>query len=717
MSKVTITRQTAQNECGLCCIAMVASYFGLNESIGYYRTLLDIGRDGMGLTDICSLVPKIGLNASAFKIENANEFEFSHKPYIFHLKNNHFVVVTCSRKQNVNVYDPAIGKYKIPKKEFFKKISGLYLEFKTTESFKKNNKKISDYRHLFPVVASVINILLIVIALSLTAYAFSVLIPLALKGIIDNVSKTQSVNAYVVFLQIVLLVISTLLFALLGNHFSVKLQVALNEKISYKTITKLFKIHYSFFDNRSQGDILYRISLLSQLQQSISNNFVQSVTSIACIITVFVYLSFTYSELILFLLLVLFVNSAIAYMFNLKILQLKRVELDAKKNVDGFITEIVNNMNQIKCMHLDSYFLKTYKVYFKNYNNKYYETEKKTLNYNAILGLAFQYLPTMVVVLLLIVPRYNYSLGEIFALFSILGTLFNQSLGFITQISSFWVLRASMFYLNDLLDEENQLEKCDISSTNIIESFNEFEIKDVSFRYNSTVPNVLNSLNFKIKKGENIAIVGVSGSGKTTLVKLLAKLYEPSSGSITINNVNIKNLDEEYNKIVKIVPQIPVFFNKTIKENIIMGNSDISDEQIIRALKISNFWDEVSMMPMGIETVVSGQGGNLSGGQIQKLSLSRALVCNPQLLILDEATSSLDPWNEKIVYNNLKETGITRVVISHRLSTIVDADCIYVMKKGSFVEVGTHVELIEKCGNYHNLYINEREKREEGELK
>lgn len=194
-------------------------------------------------------------------------------------------------------------------------------------------------------------------------------------------------------------------------------------------------------------------------------------------------------------------------------------------------------------------------------------------------------------------------------------------------------------------------------------------------------------------------------------------MYEPSSGSITINNVNIKNLDEEYNKIVKIVPQIPVFFNKTIKENIIMGNSDISDEQIIRALKISNFWDEVSMMPMGIETVVSGQGGNLSGGQIQKLSLSRALVRNPQLLILDEATSSLDPWNEKIVYNNLKETGITRVVISHRLSTIVDADCIYVMKKGSFVEVGTHVELIEKCGNYHNLYINEREKREEGELK
>lgn len=710
MSKIFITRQTAQNECGLCCIAMVASFYGLYKNIGYYRDLLEVGRDGMNIKDICELSPRIGLEAKVYKIENNEKFTFSDKPCIFHLKNNHFVVALYLSKKSVVVYDPALGKYNVKIKDFIKNIDGFYLTFETTKEFKKSRKQRNEYRHIFPVISGVTPILSLVVFLSIITCVFSILIPIVLQILINNIVNFNNFNKIGIAIEICLLIIATLSFALLGNNCSVKLQVLLNKKISFQTIKKLFKIQYSFFDNRSQGDILYRIGLLSQLQQSISTSFVQTITSFVCILTIFVYLCIQYTRIIPLVIFFLIFFATIAYFFNLKVLNLKRLELESKKNVDSIVTEIVNYINQIKCMHIDDFFWNDYKKFFQVYIDKYYHTERRTLNYNAFLGVSFQYIPIVIIMTIMITPSiYNISIGGIFAVFSLLGTLFNQSLGLITQISSFMVLKASLFYLNDLLDEKELISEGKLKITS---DFIELSINNLSFKYNSTVPETLKNLTLNLERGKTIAIVGKSGSGKTTLVKILAHLYKPTSGAVTINGIDIEKIDDSYNNLVTIVPQIPIFFNKSIKDNIVLNNETITDLQVEEALELSNFLLEVKQMPMGIHTMVSGQGGNISGGQIQKLSIARALVKKPQLLILDEATSSLDPWNERIIYQNLKKVGITLLIISHRMSAVSDADRIYVLQDGTFIESGLHDELIEKEGAYFRLFDNEKQLEE-----
>ena len=215
-----------------------------------------------------------------------------------------------------------------------------------------------------------------------------------------------------------------------------------------------------------------------------------------------------------------------------------------------------------------------------------------------------------------------------------------------------------------------------------------------------------------IKQGQKVAIVGSSGSGKSTLSKILLGLYEPTSGEILYDGINFKELNKQnVRRQLGVVPQDISLFNKSIYENIKMNKPDVTLEDVKKAAQIAQIADEIEAMPMGYYTLVSDMGLNLSGGQRQRIALARAILNNPQIIILDEATSSLDSVNEKKVSNYFKDIGCTRIVIAHRLSTIIDSDVIYVMDKGKIIESGTHKELMILNGSYANLYRAREEKK------
>ena len=189
---------------------------------------------------------------------------------------------------------------------------------------------------------------------------------------------------------------------------------------------------------------------------------------------------------------------------------------------------------------------------------------------------------------------------------------------------------------------------------------------------------------------------------------MLSGLYRHYDGEITINNIPIEEIEEEFfSKYVAIVTQNAAVFNKTIKENITLGDKTISEKSIWDALKNVNLYDVVENLPMKLNTFINNRGGNFSGGQSQRLAIARAIVKNPSLIILDEATSSLDSVNEKIVYDNLKKEGISILSISHRLTTVKDSDVIYVMDCGKIVESGTHEELLINNQLYTKLYSSQ----------
>jgi len=230
-------------------------------------------------------------------------------------------------------------------------------------------------------------------------------------------------------------------------------------------------------------------------------------------------------------------------------------------------------------------------------------------------------------------------------------------------------------------------------------------MENVCFSYTKHSQEVLYNINLNIESGQKVAIVGPSGSGKSTLSKILIGLYTPTKGNIFYDDVSIDSLDKAHlRKQLGIVPQDISLLNKSIFENIKMNKENIDIDDVKKAAKVANINEEIEAMPMNYHTLISDMGTNLSGGQRQRIALARAIISNPKVILLDEATSSLDALNEANVSNYFRYNGCTRIVISHRLSTIIDSDMIYVMMDGRIAEQGNHNSLIAKKGFYYKLY-------------
>lgn len=256
----------------------------------------------------------------------------------------------------------------------------------------------------------------------------------------------------------------------------------------------------------------------------------------------------------------------------------------------------------------------------------------------------------------------------------------------------------------EILDEKNTI-KDSVNANSINSLKNKITYSNVSFKYQSL--NVLNGINFEIIKGQKVALVGQSGSGKTTIADLLARFYDIEIGKIYIDNINIKDIRKSnLRNIMGIVNQDSILFNDTIYNNIKLSNHSAKKEDVINAATVANAHDFILKTENGYNTIIGDQGNKLSGGQKQRLSIARAVLKNPDILILDEATSSLDTKSEKLVQESLESLmkSRTSLIIAHRLSTIKNADKIIVLDKGEVVEEGTHDNLIKKKGHYKKLY-------------
>ena len=255
----------------------------------------------------------------------------------------------------------------------------------------------------------------------------------------------------------------------------------------------------------------------------------------------------------------------------------------------------------------------------------------------------------------------------------------------------------------EILNTESSLK--DTPNAKTKDSFNNaVKLENISFKYEENY--VLKDFSMDVPKGKTVALVGQSGSGKSTIANLVTRFYDVNKGQITIDNENIKDLKKQsLRSLLGLVTQDSILFNDSVKNNVLIGKEDATDEQVIEALKIANAWEFVKDLPEGIDTNVGDSGNKLSGGQKQRISIARAVLKNPPIMILDEATSALDTESERLVQIALENMmkNRTSIVIAHRLSTIQNADEIIVMQKGEIVEQGKHQELLDKKGVYSNL--------------
>jgi ATP-binding cassette subfamily B protein len=304
------------------------------------------------------------------------------------------------------------------------------------------------------------------------------------------------------------------------------------------------------------------------------------------------------------------------------------------------------------------------------------------------------------------VMKGDLSIGELVAFNSLLVYFLDPIKNLINLQPSLQTATVAAERLGEILDlevERTEAEEKKMAPTHLKGNI---ELKDITFRY-GTRKTVLEDINMHIKEGEKIALVGESGSGKTTLVKLLLYLYEWEKGEILIDGNNIKDIKiESIREKIAFVPQETFLFSGSIYDNLILGIEDANMEQVVKVAKMTKAHDFINKMPLRYNTSLEENGTNLSGGQRQRLAITRALLKNPDILILDEATSNLDSITEKAIEKTIDEytLGITTIIIAHRLSTIKRCDTIYVMEEGKIIESGSHEKLMIEEGRYYDMW-------------
>uniref|UniRef100_UPI00404B4312 ABC transporter ATP-binding protein n=1 Tax=Flavobacterium sp. TaxID=239 RepID=UPI00404B4312 len=510
----------------------------------------------------------------------------------------------------------------------------------------------------------------------------------------------------------VALVISTFLFKNLFNYLAsqhlMKLKNGVLKDLREKMFSKIIDLPISYYSEKRKGDVMAR--MLGDVNE-VKNSFfiileliVKEPLTILFAIIAMLKISF---QLTLFV----FIFIPISGFIISKIGKSLKSKSTKAQQENGFLISIVeeslSGLKVVKSYNAEKYF----KNIFNNSITRLLRLDNSIGKKNNLASPMSEFMGIVSIAALL-----WYGGNLVLVDKSLNGALFIVYLGLAYNIltPAKAISKASYSVKNGLAAAERVFEVLETTNTvatkenaTVLKEFKDkISIENINFKYENEY--VLKNFSLEIPKGKTVALVGQSGSGKSTIANLLTRFYDVNNGSIKIDGHEIKDLDlHSLRDLLGLVTQDSILFNDTIKNNITLGKENVTDQDIIDALKIANAYEFVKDLPNGVETNIGDAGGKLSGGQKQRLSIARAVLKNPPIMILDEATSALDTESERLVQEALENMmqNRTSIVIAHRLSTIQKADVIIVMQKGQIVEQGTHIELLEKNGMYAKLVM------------
>lgn len=522
---------------------------------------------------------------------------------------------------------------------------------------------------------------------------------------VRNTFKLPDVVSFSILL--IIFIFLTLIIALIYKYISqqVTKKVILEKKGAI--FNKLMSNDYQYFVDNRRGDILYSVIAAPGDIRNFITVLTFLLSDIVAILSIFFMLLFIslYGVAlmvfggILFVLVVRLIGKRVVY-------RLGKLQLKSAQSENEIISNYVQGLRQIRSVSGDLYWKKKYDDALHVYWEKYMRFDFISSLPTILLQFLFYFAIAIVVIFLYYIYQEGFLfiiplLGTFaFAAMKILPRFSNISSSNMSMMGSLPLVESVYDFLNDhrYNSIKNGEKRFDVLTSDII-------VDDVGFSYCKDRVLIAN-LHLTIKKGKITALVGHSGSGKSTFVSLLLRYYDVSSGRILINNTDLREYDmKTILRKVGYVSQDTFIYNATIRENIAFGG-DYSDNQIIEAAEKANIHRFIATLPLGFESVVGDSGLKLSGGEKQRIAIARALVRNPEILVLDEATSNLDNESESLVQDAINRVSgtVTTFIIAHRLSTIRNADTIFVMSSGRIVESGSHDELMEKKGRYFELY-------------
>lgn len=698
-------------DCGAACLASISAYYDLDMPIARIRQYASTDKKGTNVLGLIEAADKLGFSAKGVKGDYDNLYEIP-VPTIAHViirgQLQHYVVIYNVTKDYVEVMDPGDGLlHQVPHSEFKTIWTGVLLLIAPNESFVAGNEKISvEQRFWFllkPHKAMLLQVLLGAIVYTILGLSTSIF----LQKIVDHVLPDNNRNLLNLMGMVMIVIIFLQIFI---NHARTLITIRTGQQIDARLILgyykHLLKLPQQFFDSMRVGEIISRINDAVKIRTFINEVLVMLAVNVFILVFSFV-LMFSYYWKLAVIMLTIVPLFAVIYYFSNKVN--KRTQRKLMENAADLQTQLVESVNAvptIKRFGLEGFTNFKTETRFINMLQTVYQAGTNSL----WIGNASSLVSNVFTIILLwagstFVLNKMITPGELLSFYSIIGYFMGPVAGLIGMNKTLQDARIAADRLFEIMDLEQEpvANRAQLTPDMV----GDIRFKDVHFRYGSRA-NVFEGLNLDIKKGQITAVVGESGSGKTTLLSLMQNIYPLQSGSILIGDFDIKYItNESLRRIVGVVPQDVHLFAGNVTENIAVGEMEPDMRRVMQICRQLEIIDFIERLPNGFNTFLGENGTNLSGGQRQRLAIARALYRDPEILILDEATSSLDSESEQHVQNAialLREQQKTIIVIAHRLSTIMNADKIVVLRNGQLMEEGSHNELMDTEGQYFQLW-------------
>ncbi|MCQ2975013.1 MAG: peptidase domain-containing ABC transporter [Bacteroidales bacterium] len=707
-------QQHDEYDCGAACLTSIAAYYKLDISIARVRQYASTDMRGTNILGLINAANKIGFTAKGVK---GTEQALSQIPYptIAHIVRKiddtilyHYVVIYGCKKGILKIMDPATGRLdNVAIEDFKKEWSGVLVLIRPSENFVSGKQKVSLFTHFKELILPHKSVLIQALIGATCFTALGLSMSIYIEKITDYVLVGGNTNL-LNLLGLIMIAILVLQFLIIWfqNMMALRTGQMMDAQLIMGYYRHLLQLPQQFFDTMRVGEIISRVNDAFNIRYFINTTAISIVVNTLIVILSFALMFCYYWKLALIMLIVIPIYALIYYITDRWNRKVERKVMEDTASLESQLVESLNAVKTIKQYGIEEFANNKTENRFVKMMYTFYSSSKNSI----FSANSSDFISRLFTIILMWSGSYfviggEITAGELMSFYALVGYFTGPVASLISDNKSFREAEIAADRLFEIMDLEREELTEKVSLTR--ETIGDIVFSDVTFSY-GTRKTIFDKLNLRIKRGIMTAIVGESGCGKTTIANLVQNLYPIKEGAIYIGSLKLNHLsNSSVRSLISAVPQQITLFAGTIAQNIAIGEYQPNMEKIINITQKLGLTEFIEDMPEGFETLVGENGSKLSGGQKQRLAIARALYKDPEILILDEATSSLDSISERYVQDTMHElqkAGKTIIVIAHRLSTIKNADEIIVLSKGKLIETGNFEQLINNKSNFYNLW-------------
>ena len=711
-------QQIHSSECGAACLGIVLAHYGCWVSMDELRSRCGVNRDGSTARDLQLAAEHYGLRATGWRRE-PHRLRGMRLPAILFWEFDHFLVLEGFRGGKYLLNDPANGYRTVSHEYFNSRFTGIVLEFEPSPGFRKRGERASLWRQLSPWFRQHRLRLLFCALCGLVLVAPGIGLPLLLSRFVDEVLVGREAAGTPIVLGVCALAALTFCVTWLQQRSLRNLNIAVSVEQAERFITKIFRLPIEYFQSRFAGDLTQRTLLIDAIAGAGSIHLSRMLIDL-CMCVAFFVAMVALDPLIATL---VAITAAIGLLALRAVSRFRLDENHRMRREQGQLAGISNfaarNLYSIRAAGNEDDFFASW--------SGFQTRELAARQRFRELGLVSASVPTLMTILGsavvlgvggLRVMSGTMSVGELMAFYFIANSFLVPVGGLLLSMDMIHVLDADLRRVNDVVEAQDDPVVVSRDSARVdgiatldgrLRLAGYLELRNISFGYKPHGRPLLRDFNLSVRPGQRVAIVGPSGSGKSTVALLISGAYRPWEGEVLFDGHPREEIPHRiFNESVAIVNQQISLFAGSVRENLTMWNAAVPDELVIGAARDAGIHGDIARRPLNYSARVEEGGTNFSGGQRQRLEIARALVSGPSLVILDEATSSLDAALEAEIDDALRRRGCACVIIAHRLSTVRDCDEIVVLAKGRTIQQGSHDELLrDRDGLYRQLVVNQ----------